>query len=112
MRLVSLGATLCDYLISKNYDLILTARSDNKLANLVSQLQSERRRIQYFPSDFGNTDSFSDEDVLAERVNNVPLKKYASPTEIACTIEALLSDFSNHITGHNIICDGGFTRAY
>ncbi len=51
-------------------------------------------------------------DILSQRVDNVPLKKYASPLEVAQIIEGLLSDFSNHLTGTNIICDGGFTRAY
>lgn len=51
-------------------------------------------------------------DFLSQHVDNVPLKKYVSPLEVAQIIEGLLSDFSNHLTGANIICDGGFTRAY
>lgn len=52
-----------------------------------------------------------DEQMLKE-VDNVPLRKYATTEDVANAIEGLLSDFSNHFTGHNFICDGGFTRAY
>jgi 3-oxoacyl-[acyl-carrier protein] reductase len=51
-------------------------------------------------------------DIVADRVSNVPLRKYAVPAEVAQAVEAMLSDFSNHITGLNVLCDGGFTRAY
>ncbi len=49
---------------------------------------------------------------LAEETSNVPLGKYGSPEEVAAIVEALLSEFSDHLTGINILCDGGFTRAY
>jgi 3-oxoacyl-[acyl-carrier protein] reductase len=44
--------------------------------------------------------------------SNVPLRKYATPDEVAVAIEALLSGISDHMTGMNLQCDGGFTRAY
>jgi 3-oxoacyl-[acyl-carrier protein] reductase len=44
--------------------------------------------------------------------SNVPLRKYAAPDEVAVAIEALLSGLSDHMTGMNLQCDGGFTRAY
>ena len=49
---------------------------------------------------------------LEREVSNVPLRKYAAPNEVATAIEGLLSPFSDHITGMNILCDGGFTRSY
>lgn len=52
------------------------------------------------------------EQQLAEETANVPLGKYGHPAEVAAVIEALLSEFSDHLTGVNIICDGGFTRSY
>jgi 3-oxoacyl-[acyl-carrier protein] reductase len=52
------------------------------------------------------------EDQLKQENENVPLKKYAEPAEVAIAIEGLLSPFSDHMTGLNIMCDGGFTRAY
>jgi 3-oxoacyl-[acyl-carrier protein] reductase len=52
------------------------------------------------------------DDMLVRETDNVPLKKYAEPTEVAVAIEGLLSPFSDHMTGLNILHDGGFTRAY
>jgi 3-oxoacyl-[acyl-carrier protein] reductase len=49
---------------------------------------------------------------LSEETSNVPLRKYGRPEEVALVVEGLLSDFSDHLTGTNILCDGGFTRAY
>jgi 3-oxoacyl-[acyl-carrier protein] reductase len=49
---------------------------------------------------------------LAEETSNVPLKKYGRPEEVAAAVEGLLSAFSDHMTGLNILHDGGFTRAY
>lgn len=49
---------------------------------------------------------------LAEETSNVPLRKYGTPEEVAAAVEGLLSAFSDHMTGLNILHDGGFTRAY
>ena len=49
---------------------------------------------------------------LASETDNVPLKKYAEPSEVAAVVEGLLSPLSDHMTGLNILHDGGFTRAY
>ena len=49
---------------------------------------------------------------LAEETSNVPLKKYGKPEEVATAVEGLLSPFSDHMTGLNILHDGGFTRSY
>lgn len=52
------------------------------------------------------------EELLARDTDNVPLRKYGTPEEAARTIEMLLSDVSDHLTGINLLQDGGFTRAY
>ena len=52
-----------------------------------------------------------DEQVLAE-TDNIPLRKYGEPDEVAGVVEALLSPVSDHLTGINLLHDGGFTRAY
>jgi 3-oxoacyl-[acyl-carrier protein] reductase len=52
------------------------------------------------------------DDRLAAETDNVPLRKYAEPSEVAAAVEGLLSPFSDHMTGLNILHDGGFTRAY
>ena len=49
---------------------------------------------------------------IAEETSNVPLKKYGKPEEVAVAVEGLLSSFSDHMTGLNIMHDGGFTRSY
>ena len=40
------------------------------------------------------------------------LGKYGDPKDAAQVIAEMLFNFSNHITGANIICDGGYTRHY
>jgi 3-oxoacyl-[acyl-carrier protein] reductase len=49
---------------------------------------------------------------LGEETANVPLRKYGTPDEVALAVEGLLSSLSDHMTGLNILHDGGFTRAY
>jgi 3-oxoacyl-[acyl-carrier protein] reductase len=49
---------------------------------------------------------------LAEETANVPLRKYGAPDEVAAAVEGLLSDFTDHMTGINVLHDGGFTKAY
>ena len=49
---------------------------------------------------------------IANETENVPLRKYSTADEAARAIETLLSPFSDHLTGINLLHDGGFTRAY
>ena len=49
---------------------------------------------------------------LAEETSNVPLKKYGSPREVAVAVEGLLGRMSDHMTGVNLMHDGGFTKSY
>jgi NAD(P)-dependent dehydrogenase (short-subunit alcohol dehydrogenase family) len=41
--------------------------------------------------------------------NKVPLRRLATPADVAPTVAFLLSDDSKYITGQNIIIDGGWT---
>lgn len=41
-------------------------------------------------------------------VQDIPLKRFAEPNEIANTVEFLVSDANTYITGQTIIIDGGF----
>lgn len=52
------------------------------------------------------------DDRLQAETDNVPLRKYGKTVEVAVAVEGLLSSFSDHMTGLNILHDGGFTRAY
>ena len=56
--------------------------------------------------------NISFEQIMEKQVDNVPLRKYADTQDIAKAIEGLLSSVTDHITGMNIMCDGGFTRSY
>ncbi len=67
----------------------------------VSELELEARQAQ-----------LRLEEVIGRETANVPLRKYASPLEVAYAVHGLLSNFSNHMTGINIALDGGFTKSY
>lgn len=49
---------------------------------------------------------------IAAETENVPLRKYGTAEEAARTIQMLLSPVSDHMTGNNLLQEGGFTRAY
>lgn len=49
---------------------------------------------------------------IAEEVSNIPLKKYASVQDVVDAVNALLGPLSNHMTGQNILLDGGFFKGY
>ena len=49
---------------------------------------------------------------LLEETSNIPLRKYGQPEGLAVAVEGLLSEFSDDMTGLNILHDGGFTRSY
>jgi 3-oxoacyl-[acyl-carrier protein] reductase len=47
-----------------------------------------------------------------ESPENIPLREYGDPDDAAYVVVSLLSRLSNHITGANIVFDGGLTRSY
>jgi 3-oxoacyl-[acyl-carrier protein] reductase len=47
-----------------------------------------------------------------DRLENIPLGEYGTPEQAALVISTMLTGFADHITGANIICDGGLTRRY
>lgn len=52
------------------------------------------------------------DELRSHRVNNVPLRDYAELSEIAYVVENMLGEMTNHISGQNIVLDGGFVSAY
>lgn len=52
------------------------------------------------------------ESQLVSEVDNIPLKSYATPQQVASVVSFLLSKDSDHMTGVNIPLDGGFHRSY
>jgi 3-oxoacyl-[acyl-carrier protein] reductase len=59
-----------------------------------------------------NEGKVSYEEQLLSETSNVPLGKYANPQNVSEVVLGLLGPFSDHLTGVNLLCDGGFTRAY
>ncbi|NOI26374.1 SDR family oxidoreductase [Vibrio mediterranei] len=51
-------------------------------------------------------------DLMEEETNNIPLRKYASVENVSEAIAAILGPLSDHMTGQNILLDGGFFRGY
>ncbi len=52
------------------------------------------------------------EELQLRRTQNVPLNKYANLSEIADVIEQMLGNLTSHISGQNIVLDGGFVSSY
>ncbi len=50
--------------------------------------------------------SFSEQEEIKK---NIPLKRFAEPSEIANLVEFLISDRNTYVTGQTIVIDGGFT---
>lgn len=50
-----------------------------------------------------------DEEMLAEKAKSMPMKRFATPDEIANTIVFLLSDASSYVTGTEVTVDGGYS---
>lgn len=48
-----------------------------------------------------------DPDVLRVREEAIPLKRIATPEDVANTVKLLLSDEATFINGHKIFVDGG-----
>jgi 3-oxoacyl-[acyl-carrier protein] reductase len=49
---------------------------------------------------------------MAEQLRNVPLQRYADTENVAEMIETMLSSFCEHMSGANVVCEGGFLRSY
>ncbi|MGF1742780.1 SDR family oxidoreductase [Vibrio profundum] len=50
--------------------------------------------------------------LMQQEVSNIPLNKYASLEDVASTVHSMLGPMANHMTGQNILLDGGFFRGY
>ncbi len=56
--------------------------------------------------------NISFDELMKNEVSNVPLQKYASIEDVVGSIVALLGPLTNHMTGQNIMLDGGFFKGY
>ena len=52
------------------------------------------------------------DELMKNEVSNVPLRKYASIDDVVGAVLALLGPLTNHMTGQNLMLDGGFFKGY
>jgi 3-oxoacyl-[acyl-carrier protein] reductase len=52
----------------------------------------------------------SKEEMLKQMASEIPLKRLASPYEIASAVVYLASEIAGYITGQTIVVDGGYTK--
>ena len=52
------------------------------------------------------------EEIQLHRTQNIPLGKYASLSEVTHVIDQMLGNLTSHISGQNIVLDGGFVSTY
>jgi 3-oxoacyl-[acyl-carrier protein] reductase len=68
-------------------------------------------RAKYLIERRCETDSLTEEQVVAQIVANVPVGRMAQPYEIASAVCFLASDLANYVTGVVLPVDGGLTRS-
>lgn len=56
-----------------------------------------------------NGDLLNSNDFKRKSLNKIPLRRYATPLDIANAVLFLSSDLSSMVTGHNLLVDGGYT---
>jgi NAD(P)-dependent dehydrogenase (short-subunit alcohol dehydrogenase family) len=49
---------------------------------------------------------------LAERANDIPLRRIGQPGDVADAVLFLASNASSYVNGHNLVIDGGYTAGY
>ena len=49
---------------------------------------------------------------LEDSPENIPLRTYGNPDDVAKMACIMLNEFTNHMTGANVVVDGGLTRVY
>jgi 3-oxoacyl-[acyl-carrier protein] reductase len=49
---------------------------------------------------------------LDDQPDVIPLGEYGMPQDVAYVVESMLGQFTTHMTGANIVCDGGLSRHY
>jgi NAD(P)-dependent dehydrogenase (short-subunit alcohol dehydrogenase family) len=68
-----------------------------------------RQNVRVNAVSFGAVASEQNEDFVANYARQVPLGKMADASDIASAMRYLASDASKHMTGHNLVVDGGRT---
>jgi 3-oxoacyl-[acyl-carrier protein] reductase len=101
MGILGLSKSLADELAS--YNILVNTVAPGRIATdrtaYLDQLKADKRGI-------------SKEQVVAESLQNIPLKRYGGTEEFARAVCFLASDASSFITGSTLIVDGGMVRGY
>ena len=56
-----------------------------------------------------NGELLNSNDFMRKSLNKIPLRRYATPLDVANAVLFLSSELSSMITGHNLLVDGGYT---
>src|SRR3989338_7206039 len=77
--------------------------------SLASELAAYQIRVNMVSPGITQTDAIAhlSEETLRQKTQEIPLKRIATPKEIAQTIVFLASDESQYLTGSNIVVSGG-----
>lgn len=59
-----------------------------------------------------DSQGLSFDELMANEVSNIPLRKYASVENVVSAVTALLGPMADHLTGQNLMLDGGFFKGY
>lgn len=85
--------------------------SDGILINTVAPGYIATQRILDFNQRYADQENISKEEVDQRTIQEIPLKKFGEPEDVAALITFLLSEENQYITGQNIHVDGGLITA-
>jgi 3-oxoacyl-[acyl-carrier protein] reductase len=84
----------------------------NILVNTVAPGRVATDRTAYLDQLKADQRGVSKEQVIAESLQNIPLKRYGDPEEFARVVCFLASGASSYVTGSTLMIDGGMVKGY
>jgi len=101
MGILGLAKSLADELAP--YNILVNTVAPGRIAtdrtNYLDQLKADKRGV-------------SKEQVVAESLQNIPLKRYGETEEFARVVCFLASGASSYVTGSTLMVDGGMVKGY
>lgn len=85
--------------------------SDNITVNNVAPGLTLTGRLDELAELRAKEEGITKEEMLKKMANDVPLKRLASPEEIASTVIYLSSEIGGYINGQTIVVDGGYNKS-
>ena len=85
---------------------------DNILVNTVAPGRIATDRTAYLDQLKADRRGISKEQVTAESLQNIPLRRYGEPAEFARVVCFLASGASSYVTGSTLMVDGGMVKSY